>query len=274
MELAVTKTRRRNLKKRTSKPWVLRAKVLEAKSVKRVTQSYLPPPKKSWQLPANIGFVWKLHEVSGHQLTSFRLEMKAEFKKIDGRFSETDARFIGMEGRFEDRFSKIDARFVEMENKFEDRFSKIDARFVEMENKFEDRFSKIDARFVEMENKFEDRFSKIDSRFVEMENKFEDRFSKIDARFAQIDLRFAKIDERFAKMEARMDRLEAAIHALGARMERIEAAILRLTAIIEEQNHRNRYVMDGYSQMYQLNSSVDERLARLEESVFGMKQSK
>lgn len=89
-------------------------------------------------------------------------------------------------------------------------------------------------------------FKKVDARF----DKMEERFSGIDARFDTMEARFSGIDARFNRVDARFDTLEAMISGL-------QASIHRMQVLVEEQNARNIYVLDGYA-------SLDARLKVLE----------
>lgn len=82
---------------------------------------------------------------------------------------------------------------------------------------------------------------------------------KHDARFASVDARFDLVDARFDKMEARFDKLDS--------------MLLEMKAMIEEQNSRNRYVLDGYTFIYDKHDGLDRRLINVERKVFGMEQS-
>lgn len=89
-------------------------------------------------------------------------------------------------------------------------------------------------------------FKKVDARFNDME-----------ARFNDIDARFSGVDARFSSHDARFDRLEAMIVQLASQMSGLQAAIHRVEVLVEEQNARNIYVLDGYT-------SLDARLKVLE----------
>ena len=103
-------------------------------------------------------------------------------------------------------------------------------------------FKKVDARF----KKVDARFNEIDARF----KKIDARFNEVDARFDEIDARFKKIDARFDEMDARFNKLEAQISALTAMVH-------RLMVLVEEQNARNIFVLDGYT-------SLDARVRAIE----------
>lgn len=118
-------------------------------------------------------------------------------------------------------------------------------------------FKKMDARFAQMEERFashDGRFSRMEERFAEIDG----RFAQIDGRFAQIDQRFVQIDQRFAKVDEQF----ALVHA---GMAELTAQVSRVAIAVEEQNARNRVVMDALSGLW-------TRQERLEEKVDGFEK--
>ncbi len=63
------------------------------------------------------------------------------------------------------------------------------------------------------------------------------RFKEVDARFNQVDARFNQVDARFEKLESKMEEVLSAVHRVGL--------------LVEEQDARNKYVLDGYAQLYE-----------------------
>lgn len=90
-----------------------------------------------------------------------------------------------------------------------------------------------------LEAKMEGRFDKIESRFNQMES----RFSDIDSRFNDIYSRFHEVDRRFNQMDAKIEMVLSAVH--------------KVALLVEEQNARNKFVLDGYK-------SLNDRLEKLE----------
>lgn len=76
---------------------------------------------------------------------------------------------------------------------------------------------------------------KVDSRF----DKGEARFFGIEARFDKVDARFAEIDARFNSLEAKFD---------------------RMLIMLEEQNSRNKVVMDSLNSIYERQDRVEKYL--------------
>jgi len=94
----------------------------------------------------------------------------------------------------------------------------------------------------------------------------EKRFESIDKRFESIDKRFESIDKRFESMDKRFDAMD---RKMEAGFSDIKAGIQRMLVLMEEQNNRNKYVLDGHTalndRMDRLESSVDERLKDMED---------
>ena len=120
-------------------------------------------------------------------------------------------------------------------------------------------------------------FAKIDSRFDQIDRKFD----AIDQRFATIDQQFATIDQRFDAVDQKIDgkfneamktfnaRFDEMMNFSNAKFEAMQTAITRNQAIIEEQNARNRFALDGYTLVYEKQLETDARLARIEKHIFG-----
>ena len=106
-------------------------------------------------------------------------------------------------------------------------------------------------------------------------------FAKIDTRFDQIDRKFDAIDQRFDAMDQKIDgkfneamrtfnaRFDEMMNFSNAKFEAMHTAITRNQAIIEEQNARNRFALDGYTLVYEKQLETDARLARIEKHIFG-----
>ena len=94
-----------------------------------------------------------------------------------------------------------------------------------------------------MDAKFEARFAAIDARFKEMDAKFEARFAAIDARFATLE---KKIEDVYIQVQ-------------------------RTNVLMEEQNNRNKLVMDALMSLLNrqdsLEKKVDERIKNLEDII-------
>lgn len=87
------------------------------------------------------------------------------------------------------------------------------------------------------------------------EKRTDARFNQIDARFSQIDAKFSQVDAKFNQLESQISTVLSEIH--------------RLAILVEEQNARNKYVLDGYEQIFQrqdrLEIEVNQRLEVMEQ---------
>lgn len=84
-----------------------------------------------------------------------------------------------------------------------------------------------------------------------LEKKMEARFEQVDARFEQVDARFDQVDRRFDQMEKKFE----------AKFDKLIGEVHRIALLVEDQNARNKYVLDGYT-------SLSDRLDKVEAKVF------
>ena len=87
-----------------------------------------------------------------------------------------------------------------------------------------------------------------------LEKKMDARFIEVDARFKEVDARFDKVDARFEEVNSKLESMLAAMH--------------KSNALVEEQNARNRYVLDGYAQLFDSNKSLEGRVENLEKKAW------
>ncbi len=59
---------------------------------------------------------------------------------------------------------------------------------------------------------------------------------------------------------------------VGAEISDVKAAVFRIEALVEEQNSRNRFVLDGFTSLHDKQDSGDKRIGNLEKTVFGKEQ--
>lgn len=65
-------------------------------------------------------------------------------------------------------------------------------------------------------------------------------------------------------------KVEARFAGFDARFERIESVLFEMKAILEDQNSRNRIVLDGYAHLFEKSVQTNSRVENLETEVFGI----
>ncbi len=79
-----------------------------------------------------------------------------------------------------------------------------------------------------------------------------------------MDDQFRAIDARFTEMDAKF--------------ERVLSEIFRIGVLVEEQNNRNRFVLDGYASLYErqerFEATMNRRMDGLEEIIRSWSKSK
>ena len=109
---------------------------------------------------------------------------------------------------------------------------------------------------------------KSDITSLKLEMKAE--FKKVDAKFKKVDARFKEVDARFNQVESKIDDVKAEIQTMQTEVQKLAADIHRLLAIFEEQNNRNKYVLNGFAILQHLiernKKEIDERFLIIENS--------
>lgn len=97
---------------------------------------------------------------------------------------------------------------------------------------------------------------------MEMKAGFTKMNSKMDFQFSQVDSQFSKVNGEIASLRADMN----------ASTARLESMFAKIVAISEEQNERNKVVLDSYGLVYDKLNNHDERLKKVEKHVLGIEQ--
>ena len=104
----------------------------------------------------------------------------------------------------------------------------------------------------------------VDKRIDSLELRMASFENKMDARFTQVDARFTHVDARFTHVDAQLNDLKASI-------ANVLSEVHRIALLTEEQNARNKYVLEGYDQIFKrqdrLEVEVNQRLQNVEDIV-------
>ncbi len=79
---------------------------------------------------------------------------------------------------------------------------------------------------------------------------------------ASVNLSIKSLEQ---KMDTRFTEVESRFTGIDARFEEAKATSHRMLALMEEMRAENRYVLDGYAQVYEGQKALEERVTRLEE---------
>lgn len=95
------------------------------------------------------------------------------------------------------------------------------------------------------------------------------KIGSMDKRFESIDKRFDSIDKKFESIDKRFDSMDLKLQSF---IEEIRADRHQIKILVETQESRNKFVLEGYEQLYhrqdRLESKVEERLKNIEDVVF------
>jgi hypothetical protein len=99
--------------------------------------------------------------------------------------------------------------------------------------------------------------NQIKTGLLSLVKKTQSRFDTVDARFNQVDAEFANMRSEFSEIDSKF----AGLHS----------ELSRIAVIIEAQDSRNRFVLEGYEQIYyrqdRFEQKIDQRVHALEEII-------
>ena len=75
---------------------------------------------------------------------------------------------------------------------------------------------------------------------------------KMDSGFQKIRSEFSGLRSEFSGLKSEFSILKSEIHGVKSEIHGMKSELHRVALLVEEQNARNKYVMDGYTQLYEL----------------------
>ena len=91
------------------------------------------------------------------------------------------------------------------------------------------------------------------SMLYEMEERVNHR---MDAGFERLR---GEMNSGFRDLKSEIHGVKSEIHEMKSEIHGIKSEMHRVALLVEEQNARNKYVMDGYAQLYELINSRNQR---------------
>lgn len=96
----------------------------------------------------------------------------------------------------------------------------------------------------------------------------------VTKRFLDLRIQEVKGDISSLRLETRagFTKIDARFLAQEARFESMDTKLTKIMVILEDQNDRNRAVLDAYTTVYEKLIETNTRVDKVEERVFGSKQ--
>jgi chromosome segregation ATPase len=120
--------------------------------------------------------------------------------------------------------------------------------------------NQIKTGLLSLDKKNQSRFDTVDARF-----------SQVDARFSQVDARFNQVDAEFANMRSEFSKIDSRFSEMDSKFASLHSELSRIAVIIEAQDSRNRFVLEGYEQIFhrqdRFEQKIDRRVQALEEII-------
>jgi chromosome segregation ATPase len=105
---------------------------------------------------------------------------------------------------------------------------------------------------------------RLDAKIQRLDAKIDDVKAELKADIRKLD---TKADDVKAELKADLQEVKADLHEVKAAVHGMEANILRIQALMEEQNARNKVVLDGLAAVLNRHGLLEERVTRVEDTV-------
>ena len=100
----------------------------------------------------------------------------------------------------------------------------------------------------------------IKSEINSLEKRLDSKFNQVDSKFSQVESRFNQVDSKFSQVESRFNQVDSKI-------ELVLSEIHRIAILMEEQNSRNKFVLDGYASLYERQDRLELRFDAHEKNI-------
>ena len=104
---------------------------------------------------------------------------------------------------------------------------------------------------------------KLDSKF----NQVDSQFSQVESRFSQVESRFNQVESRFNQVDSKISQVESKINQVDSKIELVLAEMHRMAILVEEQNSKNNFVLDGYASLYERQDRLELRFDAHEKNI-------
>ncbi len=127
------------------------------------------------------------------------------------------------------------------------------------------------AENQKLDGKIEKVDAKIDAVRAELKGDIQKVDAKVDAVRAELKGDIQKVDAKVDAVRAELHEMRAElkgdIHGLNAAVHEVKAGMARIEVLVEEQNARNRIVLDGIAALLSRQNQVEQRVAQVEDTV-------
>lgn len=93
-----------------------------------------------------------------------------------------------------------------------------------------------------------------------VQDQIQDLKSEMNQRFGAIDKRLDSHDEKFKSHEEEFRSIDRRFDQVDTKLVEIQGQVSRIGVVVEEQNERNKVVLEGLSQLWSKSERTERRL--------------
>lgn len=81
-----------------------------------------------------------------------------------------------------------------------------------------------------------------------------------EKKFEQTEVKFHELKAEIHEVKAEIHEVKAEIHEVKVHVSQIEKSVHKIALLVEEQNNRNKIVLDGLSQLFQRQERIEKKV--------------
>ncbi len=85
-------------------------------------------------------------------------------------------------------------------------------------------------------------------------------YSVRDELIGHTEKKFQETEMRFHEVKAEIHEVKSVIHEVKANIAKLDKSVHKMALLMEEQNNRNKIVLDGLSQLFERQERVEKKL--------------
>jgi chromosome segregation ATPase len=155
---------------------------------------------------------------------------------------------------------------AELRSETQGHFERVDQRF----DRVDQRFDRVDQRLDGMDQRFErvdQRFDSMDRSIAGVENRIMVEILELRGRLNGVQAGVHSLENQIQGVKAEIHEVKLNIHEVKADIHEVKALFSRMSYLMEEQNVRNRIVLEGLTHVIDRQDRSELRMDKVEETV-------
>ncbi len=99
------------------------------------------------------------------------------------------------------------------------------------------------------------------------EKHLESKINQVESKINQVESKINQVESKINQVESKINQVESKINQVESKIELVLSEVHRIAVLMEEQNSRNKFVLDGYDSIYQRQDRLEARFDAHEKNI-------